>query len=79
MSNRPSDERDRGAASANPADRNDDESAEATREPKKESEPAGLHNAQSAQNQDQNKEYDPSQGKRSDQRRRNDKQGQMGG
>ncbi len=34
---------------------------------------------QAEQNQDANKEYDPSAGKRPDQRRRNDKRGQMGG
>lgn len=34
---------------------------------------------QRAQNQDQNTHYDPSEGKRPDQRRRNDKQGRMGG
>jgi hypothetical protein len=79
MSNRPSNERDRDSDPVNPADRNDDDSIEQEREPAKASEPAGLQNAQSAQNQDQNTEYDPSQGKRRDQLRRNDKQGQMGG
>ncbi len=34
---------------------------------------------QAEQNHDANTEYDPSNGKRRDQLRRNDKQGQMGG
>lgn len=78
MSDRPS-QRDDNAQPVNPAARSDDDTIDPNTEPANESHRASMHNTQSSQNQDQNKEYDPSQGKRHDQLRRNDKRGQMGG
>lgn len=40
---------------------------------------SSQHGKQAEQNHDLNSEYDPSNGKRHDQLRRNDKRGQMGG
>lgn len=40
---------------------------------------SSQHGKQAEQNHDANTEYDPSNGKRRDQLRRNDKRGQMGG
>jgi hypothetical protein len=59
----------------NPADRDTTEAVE----PSAASTKPSRQSSQSEQNQDQNTEYDPSHGKRPDQRRRNDKRGQMGG
>jgi hypothetical protein len=79
MSNRPSNDRNDDAGSVNPADRDEQDSIDRNLEPADDSQRASMHNTQSEQNQDMNKHYDPSQGKRRDQLRRNDKQGQMGG
>ncbi|HYW29915.1 MAG TPA: hypothetical protein VE869_00315 [Gemmatimonas sp.] len=58
----------------NPADRDDSQSVN----PAVRSGPS-QQGSQSGQNQDLNTEYDPTNGKRHDQIRRNDKRGQMGG
>ena len=66
----------------NPADRGEETSAEGAvpgSEITNEHSRSSSHSKQSEQNQDQNKHYDPTQGKRHDQIRRNDKRGQMGG
>jgi hypothetical protein len=63
----------------NPADRGEESNAEVSPEIRNEHSRSSSHNKQSQQNQDLNTEYDPTQGKRHDQIRRNDKRGQMGG
>ncbi|MES2524892.1 MAG: hypothetical protein V4617_19495 [Gemmatimonadota bacterium] len=59
----------------NPADRDDSNEVDPTARDAGKSQ----QSSQSGQNQDQNTQYDPTNGKRPDQRRRNDKSGQMGG
>jgi len=70
-------------APVNPAARGEEsaaeDGAEGSTEITNDSSRAASHSKQSEQNQDQNTQYDPTQGKRPDQQRRNDKRGQMGG
>ena len=69
-------------APVNPAERGDaanDKGADPGDEIVSDRSRSASHNKQSEQNQDQNSQYDPTLGRRHDQLRRNDKQGQMGG
>lgn len=68
--------------SVNPADRDgqdEEQRAEDTQGISRDKHSTSKSGKQAEQNQDVNTEYDPANGKRPDQRRRNDKQGQMGG
>jgi hypothetical protein len=62
-----------------PANRGEESDAAISPEITDEHSRSSSHNTQNEQNHDMNKNYDPSQGKRHDQLRRNDKRGQMGG
>jgi hypothetical protein len=77
--NAPKDDEQAEKEPVNPADRGEESTAEISPEIRNEHSRSTSHNTQSEQNQDMNKNYDPSQGKRHDQLRRNDKRGQMGG
>ncbi|MEO7521400.1 MAG: hypothetical protein ABIW79_06240 [Gemmatimonas sp.] len=80
MSTYPSNHRDdKHDEPVNPAGRTNDEADGEVIEHADDSQRESMHNQQAAQNQDHNNEYDPTQGKRPDQLRRNDKRGQMGG
>ena len=68
MSKRPSNDQN-DDASVNPADRDEKEPLDRNAEPADDSHRASMHNTQSEQNQDMNKQYDPTQGKRHDQLR----------
>lgn len=75
MPGRKSGERDtREQNEVNPAERDDDGNAEESVVPDGDTSRAAAHNRQSEQNQDQNQKFDPSNGRRPDQRR-NDKRG----
>jgi len=66
----------------NPAAPNEgdaEEAAEKSQGVSRDGDQSSQHARQSEQNQDANTKYDPTNGRRPDQARRNDKQGQMGG
>lgn len=68
--------------SVNPADRDgqgEEQQAEDTQGLSRDNDHTSKPGKQAEQNQDMNTQYDPTNGRRPDQRRRNDKQGQMGG
>ena len=77
--NTDNDKKENATEPVNPADRGDEGNTEVNPEIRNEHSRAASHSKQSEQNQDMNKNYDPTQGKRHDQIRRNDKRGQMGG
>ena len=74
----PGDQQQSDPEPVNPADRHEDGAPDEKIEPADDSPRAAKHNTQREQNQDENKRYDPGQGKRPDQRRRSDKRG-LGG
>lgn len=68
--------------SVNPATRTDGDAESQANESQgasRDQSASSQHGKQAEQNHDANTEYDPSNGKRRDQLRRNDKRGQMGG
>lgn len=75
MSDRPNNDLDPKPEPVNPADREDSNVVD----PAARDTGPSQQGSQSGQNQDLNTQYDPTNGKRHDQMRRNDKRGQMGG